>query len=178
MHCGVTGIAFSAVVVGRHLDQPELVERGVGLAKQTIQNAGPAPLLDVISGSASAICAALVMSNWTGDRELLELADALGRGILDRAAERGPRWSWANSDCNGMSEWPRPLNGMAHGAAGLGVALLELYARTKTSAYRDAGMGAFAYEDQFITETDGNWMDLRVDEGEGERGSAHHCLVS
>jgi lantibiotic biosynthesis protein len=173
LHAGAMGVAFAAIAVGRLLQRDDLVTEGVALSKHIVNEAGDRPLLDFVSGSASAICGLLVISDWTNDRELLDLADRLGQGILDRAAERGTIWSWANADMNGSAEWSRPLNGLAHGQAGLAVSLLELYARTNTRSYREAAFGAFAYEDQFIDDEHGNWRDMRVEDGADANDTRH-----
>ena len=49
----------------------------------------------------------------------------------------------------------------AHGAAGMGLALLELYRATGRGKYRFAAEMAFAYERQFFDGETSNWPDLR-----------------
>ena len=53
------------------------------------------------------------------------------------------------------------LTGLAHGAAGIGLALLELHKATGRADFLEAGLGAFAYEDSLFDPRQGNWPDLR-----------------
>jgi lantibiotic modifying enzyme len=53
------------------------------------------------------------------------------------------------------------LCGFAHGAAGIGHALLELWRATGEARFHDAGMGAFDYERSWFARGDGSWPDLR-----------------
>jgi lantibiotic modifying enzyme len=50
---------------------------------------------------------------------------------------------------------------MSHGAAGIGLALLELHAATGRTDFLEAARGAFAYEDSLFNPRLGNWPDLR-----------------
>ncbi len=54
---------------------------------------------------------------------------------------------------------PHPLTGLAHGAAGMGLALLQAGTAAGREDWIDAGARAFAYEDRLFA--DGNWPDLR-----------------
>jgi lantibiotic modifying enzyme len=54
---------------------------------------------------------------------------------------------------------------MSHGASGIAVALLELYAETGRDLFLEAARSAFAYEDSLFDQSLSNWPDLRaVDE--------------
>jgi lantibiotic modifying enzyme len=55
-----------------------------------------------------------------------------------------------------------PLTGLSHGHAGIGTAILELFAVTGRPEFLEAARGAFAYEDSVFSEEAGNWPDLRV----------------
>jgi lantibiotic biosynthesis protein len=177
LHIGVTGVAFASARAGLLLGIDDLVAEGVALATRAADEAGDRPYLDFVSGSSSAICALLVMSRYPGGDGLHGSAEALGRDIIGRAA-RDNGWSWSNADVSGGTQWARPLNGLAHGAAGLGIALIELHAKTGDPAFRDAGLGAFDYEDQFVNDAKGNWDDLRVDPAaDAGAGSMPHTLA-
>lgn len=163
LHTGALGVGFASGRVGQLLGVGGLAADGVQLARRAVAQAGDRPFLDFVSGSSSAICVLLIMSRWRDGDSLLECADVLGRDIVTRGNAADGRWSWSNADVSGGTQWARPLNGLAHGAAGVGIALLELFARTRRAEYRTAGLGAFAYEDQYVNEADGNWEDLRVE---------------
>jgi lantibiotic modifying enzyme len=53
------------------------------------------------------------------------------------------------------------MTGLSHGAAGIGLALLELYAESGRADFLELARGAFAYEDSYFTPHEGNWRDLR-----------------
>ena len=68
-----------------------------------------------------------------------------------RAARRGATvtphgWSWAEPG----RRYPHHLCGLAHGAGGIGWALLELSAATGDERFRAAASGAFAYERSWL----------------------------
>ncbi|MFP2957187.1 lanthionine synthetase LanC family protein [Myxococcus sp. 1LA] len=56
----------------------------------------------------------------------------------------------------------RYLAGMAHGAAGISLALLRLFARTGDTRLRDAALAGMEYERGLYTPEERNWPDLRV----------------
>jgi lantibiotic modifying enzyme len=55
----------------------------------------------------------------------------------------------------------RMLTGLSHGATGIALSLLELFARTGREAFFTAGAGALAYEDYWFSAKHDNWPDLR-----------------
>jgi lantibiotic modifying enzyme len=54
-----------------------------------------------------------------------------------------------------------PHTGFSHGAAGIGLALFELYGKTGRDDFLAAGRKAFAYEDSRFDPVEENWADLR-----------------
>ena len=62
------------------------------------------------------------------------------------------RASWARQ---------RALTGYSHGAAGAGIALLELGAAVCDEAFEEAGLAAFAYERRWYNAAQANWPDFR-----------------
>lgn len=53
------------------------------------------------------------------------------------------------------------LAGFSHGAAGIGLALLRLYAAAPDPRFREAGMAGFSYERTLLSPEACNWEDLR-----------------
>ncbi len=154
---GRVGVAYVAIRLARLLAQPRLTAE----ARQTL-----APLigqesrdggLDVIHGAAGAIPALLELHDQLADEALLEMACGLGERLFEKA-QRGPTgWSW---DTVGPSV-ARHLTGLAHGAAGIGLALLELFRATGCGAYRFAAEMAFLYERKWFDASTGHWPDFR-----------------
>ena len=55
----------------------------------------------------------------------------------------------------------RALTGYSHGAAGAGVALLELGAAVRDDTFKETGLAAFAYERRWYSAAQANWPDFR-----------------
>jgi hypothetical protein len=112
---------------------------------------------DVIAGGAGAIPALLIMSGLADMPRALDHAVALGERLIDRA-HRGPTgWWWSTRGEAHM----RGLTGLAHGAAGFGYGLLELYAATGDTRFRYAAEQAYLYEESLFAAAVANWPDLR-----------------
>jgi lantibiotic biosynthesis protein len=87
---------------------------------------------------------------------LVETATDLGDHLIARAhaSEQGWSWSWHGAALD-------HLTGFAHGAAGIGLALLELFAVTGMDRFREAADRAFAYERSWFDPDALTWPDLR-----------------
>jgi lantibiotic modifying enzyme len=111
-----------------------------------------------VAGAAGAILGALALAAALREPRLAEAAVADGDDLIRRATV-GPRgWSWATA----ARARPPHLCGVAHGAAGIGAALVELFAETGEARFRTAAMGAFAYERSWLNAGAGTWPDLRL----------------
>jgi hypothetical protein len=160
-HGGRVGVAYAAAVVGRHLGRPELLREAEEILRGAAGHEAEDRGLDVIGGGGGAVPALIALSRWLDDAELpLEMARRLGQNLL-AVAEREPGgWCWGTMRGSAV----RHLCGYAHGSAGVGHALLELYLATGDSRYRYAMEQAFLYENQFFSEESSNWPDLRHNE--------------
>lgn len=156
-HAGRVGIAYAAMRVGELLDRPDLFPRAEALLRPLAGNEAHDRGLDVIGGAGGAIPALLRLAERVDPALATGIAVALGERLI-RAATRGPDgFSWATMASSSI----RDLCGYAHGAAGMGHGLLELYAATGDGRYRYAAEQAFLYERAFFAEEVGNWPDLR-----------------
>jgi lantibiotic biosynthesis protein len=156
LYAGRAGIAVALALAACSLEQPQL-ETAANAIADTIARPDPADELDLMSGSAGTITGLLALRLLLDNDRLLEAAAGHGEALL----ARGQRTS------SGMC-WPSPslpaqpgLTGFSHGAAGIGVTLLELAAATGMQSYRDAAHAAFAYERALYDPAVGNWPDLR-----------------
>lgn len=110
---------------------------------------------DLIAGSAGATLGLLALYQRVGDARLLAQATACGEHLIQkRDGEPGLR-VWRT-----FAE--RPLTGMAHGAAGIALALLRLHAATGDARFRDAAREALSYERSVFDEETRNWPDYRA----------------
>jgi lantibiotic modifying enzyme len=170
---GLSGIAFAVAQVAdcadaEGLEEPALAAlAGVAAGEEAAAWSEP-PLLDVMAGSAGAIPLLLWLSGREGyEQRFLDLAAIEGERLLRHASRGDGGWSWHT-----MGDPADPdLCGYSHGASGIGVALLELWAATGDECLREAGDGAFAYEAGCFSPAAGNWPDLRPWAARHENGA-------
>jgi lantibiotic biosynthesis protein len=160
-HAGTLGIAWAAGRAATLLDEEEL--RAPPLATP-VRGADRCP--DVINGGAGAILALLALAD-----PLVEEAATIGEELLGDAIVTTHGWAWPLPDRHHR----RPLCGLSHGAAGIGWALLELFAATGDAQFRAGAEGAFAYERSWLDADSGTWPDLRIG---GQRRSARPPIAS
>jgi lantibiotic modifying enzyme len=123
---------------------------------------------DIISGSAGAILALLVLYNKNSSQsDVLEQAIACGNHLLNhRLASNSGYRTWATLD-------GKFLTGFSHGAAGIAYALLRLYQVTNKAIFLEAAQEAIAYERSVFLSEEGNWPDFRL--LSTEKGFACQC---
>ncbi|HEX8052300.1 MAG TPA: lanthionine synthetase LanC family protein [Thermoleophilaceae bacterium] len=112
---------------------------------------------DLLVGRAGEVLALLALARETGRAEYVAHAERIGRR-LGRGAV-----TYAGHDSPAAGAEP-PLTGISHGAAGVGVALLELAVAGDYPEALDAAHAAFEYEQGLFDADAGNWPDLRTDE--------------
>lgn len=156
-HSGRVGIAYAAVRAGELLDRPELFARAEALLRPLVGNESRDMGMDVIAGGGGAIPALLAMAGRVDSELVLGIARRLGDQLIATATRDPEGMSWATMRSSSI----RNLCGYAHGAAGIGHGLLELYAATGEGQYRYAAEQAFLYERAFFSEGESNWPDLR-----------------
>jgi hypothetical protein len=113
---------------------------------------------DVIAGAAGSIPALLQLAPLLDAPGLLETAVRLGERLIGRADREPVGWSWGDAR---QVTHARNLCGYAHGASGIGHALLELYHATGDARFRYGAEQAFLYERQFFSPEAGDWPDFR-----------------
>ena len=160
-YSGLVGTAFALDRIAALTGEPALREQVDDLLARATAAVGATHMMDVIGGNAGAIPALLALSRGGQRPAARELAEQLGEELLQTAIRQGPVWTWEPEKAAGPAVGTIPLAGFAHGNAGLGLALFELYAATGRREYLDGGRGAFAYEDGLFDAGAGNWPDLR-----------------
>lgn len=167
-YSGSMGVAHAAGRVGALVGDEALLGRGLSLAAEVaasvVANPDLLPADDIISGRAGLILSLLGMRSIRGGSPLLAHAVRIGEQLLQLAAQEGALWWWpAPAAGLGPQEGAAPaLTGYSHGAAGIGLALIELHAVTRNPVFLEAGVGAFLYEDQWFSPEHDNWPDLRA----------------
>ena len=147
-HAGSLGIAWAAARGAVLLHDERLLHLARGVARVP-RPASPDRRPDVNPGVAGSVLALLALG---------ESAVAAGELLLREATITPYGWSWPNPDRRGRQQ----LCGLSHGAAGIGWALLELFAKTGDERFRTAGVGAFEYERHWLDSRTGTWPDLRL----------------
>ena len=156
-HAGPVGIAWATVRGAALLDEEELHAGGRAVLGDA-PVPGPDRWPDLVKGCAGAIVGLLALSAAFDDPKLLEQAQATGDELLGRATVRRPGWSWETPG----RRYPNHLCGISHGAAGIGWALLELFAATGEARFRAGAEEAFVYERSWLDANAGAWPDLRM----------------
>ncbi|MFO0577380.1 MAG: lanthionine synthetase LanC family protein [Polyangia bacterium] len=174
-YSGTLGIAYAAAQTGALLQDEAIRGAGVALALKVLRELdpelkGPQPI-DIIGGCAGAILALLALpaaDGGKGGAELREGALRLGRYLCQRAEKQpGGQWLWYEDSSAGEEptpdgQRPWPMTGYSHGAAGITLALAELYALSREPLFREAALGGITYEDRWFSAAEGNWPDLRT----------------
>ena len=160
LYTGALGVCWAAVRAAISLEELGLVdEAAIQLQVCRDHERGIAEgEWDLLAGQAGAILGLLWLRRHLGDGSLLEWAIRLGEAlIVTGKRDRAGSLSWRGRHGRGR----RALTGYSHGAAGAGVALLELGAVVRDEAFKEAGLAAFAYERRWYNAAQENWPDFR-----------------
>jgi lantibiotic biosynthesis protein len=157
LHVGQPGIAYAAarVAIALNCDLALCSARDVLTAWWRRRGAGSA--WDVIGGCAGTVSALVALSDIVDDPSLIEKAAIAADELIGAAQRSDVGWLWPDPQRASL----HGLCGFSHGAAGIGHALLELWAATGETRFRDAGEGAFDYERSWFVRRGGTWPDLR-----------------
>jgi lantibiotic biosynthesis protein len=177
-HAGLIGIAFAAHRVAELTAATDLRLQADALLTRVGAEAASPHVFDVIGGNAGAIPALLTLASELGRSDLLDFAVKLGEELLAEAQRHGQLWTWDGVRTMGEGAPQTLLTGLAHGAAGLGLSLMELHSATGRADFLEAGRGAFAYEDALFDPGTQNWPDLRSFDSPREAASGKKFAVA
>ena len=167
LYSGWLGISLAGFRVAKLLDEEVLITQAVDLIQSLKSMTPDRSNADVLAGSAGAIVGLLrAFEEFVPDDALIQLAVTLGDSVIDDAVKSEKGWSWGELHKPESGAFGN-MTGYSHGAAGIGWALLELYARTNESRFREAAEAAFLYERNWFDSSCGNWPDLRDPELSG-----------
>ena len=156
LHAGPPGIAYAAARVATALDSEPALRGARDVLRAWRRGRRAATAWDVIGGCAGAVSALVALSELVEDPTLLGMAAIAGDELIAAAERSNGGWLWTDSRRASM----HGLCGFAHGAAGIGHALLELWNAGGQTRFRDAGTAAFDYERSWFDRR-GTWPDLR-----------------
>jgi lantibiotic biosynthesis protein len=157
LYRGPIGIAYVAAYVARLLDAEPALAGARDLLAAWRRHRIPSVASDMLAGSAGTLTGLLAIASLVDERWLVEAATGLGDELLARATVSRFGLSWPAPGQRAMHD----LCGFGHGAAGIGHALIELFAATGDERFRRAGERAFDYECSWIRPDTGACPDLR-----------------
>lgn len=167
LYTGALGVCWAAVRAAISLEESGLVDEATIELQlcRDYRRAKPEDEWDLLAGHAGAILAALWLRHHLGDDSLLEWATRLGQALIAAGTQdRTGSLSWRRRGGQGA----RALTGYSHGAAGAGIALLELGAAVRNEGFQEAGLAAFKYERRWYDAVQGNWPDFRRSGGRSQ----------
>ncbi|MGW0894969.1 type 2 lanthipeptide synthetase LanM family protein [Saccharopolyspora sp. NPDC002578] len=149
--------------------EQELAEEAVRLSADVPELVDADDHLDVLHGAAGLIPVLLELRPVLGEKAV-DLAHHCAAHVLRHARERGDVLSWPSNTPENVRD---DLTGLAHGAGGIGWALVLLGTRTGREDYVAAGRRAFAYEARHFDATEQDWYDLRTNTGQVAKNGHH-----
>ena len=165
-HSGRIGIAYAVNKCGQIFNDEEYLLLALDLILEMRKNESKDFGVDVIGGAGGSIPIILQLAEYYNSDQLLEIAVNLGENLISVANMELRGLSWGGND----KTQARNLCGFAHGAAGIGQALLELYNVTCSNYFLYATEQAFLYERQFFNPQENNWPVFR----DGELGTYYY----
>lgn len=157
LYSGTAGVALAAARAGRRLGDESLVDAARELAPALTGPMAAGEEVDLLNGIAGTVVALLALAKLLDDERHEAAAAALGDDLLEAAERWGGGLAWQSHNM----PTARPLTGLSHGAAGIGLALAELGAATGERRFLDGAHAAFDYEQSAFDAEAGNWPDFR-----------------
>ncbi len=159
---GKLGIGYTLYSVGKKINKEEWISKGLDLIRNLEHSEIKDYEIDVISGVAGAIPVLLKIYQEENNKLFLDLAIRCGEFLIKKAIKTPSSWSWLTVDPK------HGLTGYSHGAAGISLALLELFITTKQDKYKEAAFFGFSYEKELFNHQEANWPDLREQDGKSQ----------
>lgn len=155
---GMGSIIYAFAVMSKCLNDKDLLIDALASAELINDDLIAADRnLDLMAGSAGGVLGLLRLFRDTGEEDVLKRAAKCGEHLLStpRQGAIGKR-SWIS---RGL--WSKPLNGMAHGAAGYAYSLASLAIATKREDFAMAALECLAFENLSFDISRSNWPDFR-----------------
>ena len=169
VYSGRMGTGYTLWKIGKLVKNDTWKKAGIDMMQELRKEAIGDHEIDIISGVASAIPVLLKVHAEEGSTDLFDLAVKCGDFLLEKATKTASSWSWQTIPGNAG------LTGYSHGAAGIALALLELYTQTQKSEYWVAAMRGFQYEREHFVPQQNNWPDLREEAGQSTTPQNRCC---
>ena len=174
LFAGTAGTAAALLRASQVLDDGDLLAAATSLGRRLGATGSMTTSPDTVSGSPGDIRVLIWLSDETHDPAFLELAVELGKSVV-AAAETvgGGALRWLTPAGHGRFSEKHVL-GYAHGAAGVGDALLELFEATGERSFLEGAEGAARWLAQLAVATlpDGSGLNWPRVEGDSELSTA------
>jgi len=157
LYLGPIGIAYAAIRVAGLLDAASVRASACDVLRRWRQDDERSASADLMSGSAGAVAGMVALIGLVDEPWLVDEATRSGDRLIDQAEKTPAGWCWTPPGSGTMY----PLCGLAHGAAGIGHALAELFGVTGEGRFGNAAERAFDYERSWFDPETGTWPDLR-----------------
>ncbi|UFH52837.1 type 2 lanthipeptide synthetase LanM family protein [Spirosoma sp. KNUC1025] len=153
---GYGSLIYAFLNIGLLCNEPALTDAAADVAKlvskQLIERD---KCYDVMHGSAGLILALVNLYKYKKEPYIVELINCAAEYLLN----------CREITASGHKVWPFNegvfLTGFSHGAAGIAYSLIQAYKVTNNSLYKDAALGAIAYETSVFDTSENNWPDFR-----------------
>jgi lantibiotic modifying enzyme len=156
---GLGSFLYAFSCIGELLEEPSLLEEATAMVSLfTPQRIDADESCDVVLGSAGAVLALLALERRcpaAADHCLAAACRCASHLLARRVSHAGSPRAWPP-----VAGSP-PLSGMAHGAAGVCLALLRLFDCTDRPELYEAALEGLAYERELYNPEHQNWRDLR-----------------
>ena len=155
---GIGGIIYSLVKISNFINEPQIINKAQDLARLiTSEVIAKDNKLDIVFGVAGAIPGLLSLYQETKDKSVLDTAIVCGNHLLSMQAGTYPKaWKTLAEARN------KPMTGFSHGASGIALSLLRLYAATSNPVYLEAAKEGFEYESTAFDKSLKRWHDFRL----------------
>ncbi len=149
---GTGSVVYGLTALASVSSDPEFLRLArLAALRITPQRIAASAISDVEGGAAGAVLGLVALATLTGDPAPLLSATACGDVLLARAAAiAGSGWGWPSSDGTCLA-------GLAHGAAGISLALARLAEGGAGERFADAARKARRYEESLFDSEHGNW---------------------
>lgn len=166
LYTGWPGLSLAALEASVLLGEEELAQQAWRLLRE-LRKEQPAGQFDLLAGLAGAIPLLILAGQKLPDsKDLLELAVSLGDTLIAAGQWSEIGLSWGDAGQPG-SRLIANLAGYSHGAAGIGLALLELWRACGEPRFQAAFTATLNYERFHFDAVEENWPDLRLPEQAG-----------
>ncbi|MFY1692729.1 lanthionine synthetase LanC family protein [Plantactinospora sp. WMMB782] len=157
-YLGWSGVAVSLLRAARRLDRPELSALGEQIVRDRLDRDLHCPGNDWLTGLAGTVAGLLTLAREEAAGPVLDVAEKVGRVLLTRAVRVADTVAWREPQVRSNV----PLTGLAHGCAGIALALADLAVATGDERFRSAALDAVGYERHRFSRVQRNWPDFRL----------------